>query len=174
MRDAVDAYVDGDGNVARFAGNFMWQTRLQDEGRTQVCYKYIADQDPLAGTDREHLVSGAFEVAPVNRPSALTFGVNALRCIYAGLGNCVGAGPGGFTIYRRSHWVFDGAGIGYGDVLGGRSRIFGYEVDGLDYRFVDGLPYPTCQDGAAPEIEILGIGPATNIEVDHGTLILPH
>jgi len=39
MRDSVDAYVEGGGNVARFAGNFMWQTRLEDEGRRQVCYK---------------------------------------------------------------------------------------------------------------------------------------
>ena len=42
MRDAVDAYVDQGGHVARFAGNFMWQTRLEDEGQRQVCYKYVA------------------------------------------------------------------------------------------------------------------------------------
>ncbi len=29
MRDAIDAYVDKGGHVARFAGNFMWQTRLR-------------------------------------------------------------------------------------------------------------------------------------------------
>lgn len=167
MRDAVDAYVVNGGNVARFAGNFLWQTRIEDEGRTQVCYKYVADQDPLTGTDDEHLVSGAWEAAPVNRPGALTFGVNALRGIYAGLGNCVGGGASGFTVYRDDHWAFEGAGLGYGDVLGARSRIFGYEVDGLDYRFVDGLPFPTCSDGAVPEIEILAMGLATNIEADH-------
>ena len=32
MRDAVDAYVEGGGRAARFAGNFMWQTRLEDAG----------------------------------------------------------------------------------------------------------------------------------------------
>ena len=32
MRDAVDAYVERGGHAARFAGNFMWQTRLEDEG----------------------------------------------------------------------------------------------------------------------------------------------
>jgi len=168
MRDAVDGFVDAGGNVARFAGNFLWQTRIENEGKTQVCYKYIADQDPLMGTDRAHLVSGAYETAPINRPGALTFGVNALRGIYAGLGNCVGGGAGGFTIYRPDHWAFDGVDVGYGDVLGAQSRIFGYEVDGLDYRFEDGLPYPACTDGAVPEIEILGMGLATNIEADHG------
>ena len=168
MRDAVDVYVEGGGNVARFAGNFLWQTRIEDEGRTQICYKYIADQDPLTGTDHEHLVSGAFEVEPVNRPGALTFGINALRGVYAGLGNCVGGGSGGFTVYRPDHWTFEGAKIGYGDLLGAGSRVFGYEVDGLDYRFENGLPYPTCTDGAVPEIEILAMGLATNIEDDHG------
>ena len=47
MRDAVDAYVERGGHAARFAGNFMWQTRLEDEGRRQVCYKYRARaEDP--------------------------------------------------------------------------------------------------------------------------------
>ena len=168
MRDAVDAYVEGGGKVARFAGNFMWQTRIEGEGRTQVCFKYIADQDPLMDTADQHLVSGAWELAPVDRPGALTFGVNAMRGIYASLGKCVGGGAGGFTIYRSDHWAFEGAGVGYGDILGAGSRIFGYEVDGLDYHFEDGLPFPTCADGAVPEIEILAMGLATNIEADHG------
>ncbi len=166
MRDAVDAYVEDGGNVARFAGNFMWQTRIEDRGRTQVCYKYIADQDPLAGTDDQHLVSGTWEAEPVSRPGALTFGVNALRGIYAGLGNCAGRG-GGFTVYRPDHWAFDGAHLGYGDTLGSASRIYGYEVDGLEYTFKDGLPVPTGSDGAAPEIEILALGLATSSEADH-------
>ncbi len=168
MRDAVDRYVGAGGKIARFAGNFMWQTRIEDDGQTQVCYKYSADQDPLAGTDQEYLVSGAWEVAPVNRPGSLTFGVNALCGVYAGLGNCVGGGPGGFTIYRPDHWAFEGASIGYGDVLGACSRIFGYEVDGLDFSFEDGLPFPSCTGGAVPDIEILGIGLAANVEADHG------
>lgn len=156
MRDSVETYVEQGGKVARFAGNFFWQTRIVDQGHTQVCYKYIADQDPLSGTDDAHPVSGAWEVAPVNRPGALTFGVNGLRGVYAGLGNCVGGGSGGFTVYRPDHRAFEGANFGYGDVLGGRARIFGYEVDGLDYEFKDGLPFPTCSGGAVPAIDILG------------------
>ena len=40
--------VERGGHVARFAGNFMWQTRLEDEGRRQVCYKYRARaEDPI-------------------------------------------------------------------------------------------------------------------------------
>lgn len=167
MRDAVDAYAESGGCVARFAGNFLWQIRIEDQGRRQICFKYNFDQDPLVNTDQAHLVTSAWEAEPVNRPGALTFAVNGLRGIYAGLGNCVGRGSGGFTVYRPEHWAFAGVNIGYGDVLGAQSRIFGYEVDGLDYRFEDGLPFPTGNDGAAPEIQILAIGIATNIEDDH-------
>jgi len=166
MRDSVDAYVDAGGRVARFAGNFLWQTRISDEGRTQTCYKYEAERDPMFNSPTPFLTTAAWEVPPVNRPGAQTFGVNALRGVYAGLGRCVGNGAGGFTIYRPEHWVFEGAGLGYGDVLGAASRIFGYEVDGLDYHMSDGLPFPSCTDGAVPEINILAIGLATNIEVD--------
>ena len=122
----------------------------------------------MAASPTPHLSTAAWEVAPVNRPGALTFGVNALRGVYAGLGRCAGNGPGGFTIYRPDHWAFDGAGLGYGDVLGASSRIFGYEVDGLDYRMEDGLPFPTGTDGAAADITILAMGLATNIEADTG------
>ncbi|MFC3612295.1 N,N-dimethylformamidase beta subunit family domain-containing protein [Lutimaribacter marinistellae] len=169
MRSAVDRFTDAGGRIARFAGNFTWQTRIEDEGRRQVCYKYTATEDPLYGTDRQHLVTGAWEVAPVNWPGARTFGVNGLKGVYAGLGRCVGQGSGGFTVYRPGHWAFDGAHLGYGDQLGAASRIFGYEVDGLDYRMEDGLPFATGADGADPDVRILAMGLATNLEPDHGT-----
>lgn len=91
-----------------------------------------------------------------------------MRGVYAGLGWCVGNGSGGFTVYRPGHWAFANTGLGYVDQLGAGSRVFGYEVDGLDYRMNDGLPYPTCTDGAVPEIAILALGLATNIENDTG------
>ena len=169
MRDAVDSFLDGGGRVARFGGNFLWQIRLENEGRTQVCYKYNANErDPLYGTERANLVTGPWDAAPVNRPGASTFAVNGLKGVYAGLGRCAGQGSGGFTVYRPRHWAFEGAHIGYGDVLGSRSRILGYEVDGLDHVIEDGLPYPTGTDGADLSIEILALSPASNTEPDFG------
>lgn len=168
MRDAVERFVDRGGRVARFAGDFIWQIRIEDNGRTQVCYKYKAlERDPLMGTADERLVTAIWEASPVNRPGALTFGVNGSSGIYAGLGNCVGQGSGGFTVYRPDHWAFAGAELGYGDQLGSHSRIFGYEVDGLDYNFRGGLPFPTGRDGAPPGLQILALGLATNIEANH-------
>ncbi len=169
MREAVDGWIEAGGRVARFAGNFLWQIRMEDEGRRQVCYKYVArERDPIMGTAQQHLMTGAWEQPEVGWPGAQTFGANALKGVYAGLGNCVGRGSGGFTIYRPGHWALAGTHLGYGDVLGADSRIYGYEVDGLDYVVRDGLPYATGEDGASRDIEIIGQGLGTNAEADHG------
>ena len=167
MRDAIDAYLDGGGHVARFAGNFVWQIRLQDQGHRQVCYKYHARaEDPLHASAKRHLTTTCWDAKVIGRPAATTMGLSGAAGIYAGWSRCVAHGSGGFTVYRPEHWAFDGTELGYGDVLGGRSRIFGYEVDGLEYMIRRGLPYPTHDDGAPEGIEILALSPATAIE--HG------
>ncbi len=168
MRHAVDRWVIAGGRVARFAGNFLWQVRIGDGGRQMECHKYRATEtDPVMGTADQPLLTGAWEQPELGWPGAQTFGVNGLRGIYAGLGKCAGGGPGGFTVCRPGHWAFDGAHLGYGDVLGGEARIFGYEVDGLDHEIRDGLPFPLGTDGADTGIEILAMGLAGNIEDDH-------
>ena len=166
MRDTVDAWVEAGGRVARFAGNFMWQTRLEDEGRRQVCYKYRARrEDPLRGSER---VTTSWEAPEIGRPGALTFGLNAIRGVYAGWGGCAAFGAGGFPLYRPGHWAFAGTGLGYGDVLGVPGRVFAYEVDGLDYVIRDGLPYPSGAETVPDGLEILALGLASNAEVARG------
>ena len=165
MRDAVDAYVDKGGRVARFAGNFMWQIRLEDEGRRQVCYKYRARaEDPIRSGERAHLVTDSWEAPEVGRPGALTFGLNATRGLYAGWGACVPRGARGFPVYRPEHWAFAGTGLYYGDVLGGDSHIFGYEVDGLDYVVRGGLAFPSGAEAVPEGLEILALGLSTLAE----------
>ena len=158
MRDAIDGFLDSGGRLARFAGNFYWQTRLEDNGRRQVCYKYRARaEDPQRHTDRITTVWDARDIA---RPACLTMGLSGAYGIYSGWSGCVARGSGGFTIYRPEHWVFDGTVLGYGDVLGAEARIFGYEVDGLEYEIRHGLPYPVDAEG----VEILALSPATTVE----------
>ncbi|GAB5470287.1 MAG: hypothetical protein Kilf2KO_33170 [Rhodospirillales bacterium] len=165
MRDAVDAFVDAGGRAARFAGNFMWQTRLEDEGRRQVCYKYRArDEDPLFGGPEQSRTTTSWEAAEVGRPGAATFGLNATRGLYVGWGGCAPRGQRGFPIYRPAHWAFAGTGLYYGDQLGADAHIFGYEVDGLDYVIRNGLPEATGLEGAPEGLEILGLGLASTIE----------
>ncbi len=164
MRDAVDAYVEHGGHAARFAGNFMWQTRLEDEGRRQVCYKYRARaEDPVYQNGDVTRATTSWEAPEIGRPGAATFGLNATRGLYAGWGGCAPRGARGFPVYRPEHWAFAGTGIYYGDVLGAESHVFGYEVDGLEHEVRGGLPYATDKD--APEgLQILAIGMASQVE----------
>ncbi|MEX0284408.1 MAG: N,N-dimethylformamidase beta subunit family domain-containing protein [Paracoccaceae bacterium] len=169
MRHHLDTWVDAGGRVARFAGNFLWQVRIGDAGRLMECHKYMATlTDPVMGTDDQSLLTGAWEQPEVGWPGAETFGVNGLRGVYAGLGKCAGGGPGGFTVYQPGHWAFADAHLGFGDVLGAQSRVFGYEVDGLDYEIRNGVPVPLGTDGGTDDMHILAMGLASNIEDNHG------
>ncbi len=165
MRDAVDAFVEGGGCAARFAGNFMWQTRLEDEGRRQVCYKYRARaEDPAYKSGDVTRVTNSWEAPEIGRPGCGTFGLNASSGVYAGWGGCAPRGVRGFPVYRPRHWAFAGTGLYYGDLLGAESHIYGYEVDGLDYEIRHGLPYPSAASGAPEGLEILALGMASQVE----------
>ena len=172
MRDAIDAYVERGGRVARFAGNFMWQIRLEQEGQRQVCYKYIArDEDPFMQTGPRARVTESWESPEIGRPGAATFGLNATHGLYASWSGCSPRGAKGFPVYRPEHWAFANTGLYYGDILGAQSRIFGYEVDGLPYEIRGGLPYPANPRDAPEGIEILALGLSSTIE--EGSTILP-
>ncbi len=172
MRDAVDSYVERGGRVARFAGNFMWQIRLENEGRRQICYKYIARaEDPFMTTGPRHLVTESWEAPEIGRPGAASFGLNATHGLYASWSGCSPRGAKGFPVYRPEHWAFENTGLYYGDVLGAESRIFGYEVDGLPYEIRGGLPYPAHPSEAPDGLEILALGLSSTIE--EGPMIQP-
>ncbi|QNK75978.1 hypothetical protein H7F36_16080 [Variovorax sp. PAMC28562] len=164
MRTRIDRFVDEGGSLARFGGNFMWQVRLEDNGTRQVCYKARYAEDPVYGTDKQHLLTCAWESKVVNWPGATTVGVNGLQGIYASWGGFAPRGSKGFTVYREDHWVFEGTQLGYGDIFGASANIFSYEVDGLDYTFRYGLPYPTGEDGAPASVSILAMSPALKVE----------
>ena len=159
MRDTIDDYVEAGGNVARFAGNFLWQIRLENQGKIQICHKYLArEQDNFYKSDDQHLTTNCWESDEVGRPGHSTFGLDASRGMYAGWGGLAANGSGGFTLYRPQHWAFDHCRLGYGDLLGSRARIFGYEVDGLDYRIEDGLPVAIQKPTLPENLEILALG----------------
>ncbi len=109
-------------------------------------------------------VTESWEAAEIGRPGAASFGLNATHGLYASWSGCSPRGAKGFPIYRPEHWAFASTGLYYGDILGGASRIFGYEVDGLPYEIRGGLPYPARPDQAPAGIEILGLGLASTIE----------
>ena len=158
MRDALDAYVEQGGHVARFAGNYLWQIRLEDEGQCQICYKYKARKDdPYLGGSNAHLVTTCWDDPLIDRPGHLSVGLDALQGVYAGFGGLAPRGSPGFTVYRPEHWSMADTSLGYGDILGSQGRVFGYEVDGLAHQIVEGLPVPV--DSTVPDdLEIIAMG----------------
>jgi hypothetical protein len=167
MRDTVDNFVERGGNVAFFSGNCcFWQVRYEDDGRTMVCYKDKAHlQDPVTGTEQQHLLSGMWSDPLTGRPENLTTGLSFTRGGYVRMGEAVPRSCGAYTIYRPDHWAFERTGLRYGDPLGLGSYVVAYEVDGCAFTFQDGLPVPTHVDGTPQNFTILGASPAHLISI---------
>jgi hypothetical protein len=172
MRDAVEGFIRRGGNVAFFSGNTsFWQVRLEDptpEGpaASMVGYKGRFKDDPCHGTGRVGELTTMWSDHLVGRPENHMTGVSFARGGYHRIGKRVTRGAGGYTIHRPDHWMFAGTGIGYGDVLGADATIVGYECDGCDLTYRDGLPYPTGTDGTPADFEILGTAPAAHFTRD--------
>jgi len=165
MRDVIDAFVERGGGFARLGGNFQWQVRLSEDGRTQYCYR-LPSLDPEAART-PHLATTNWEALSVGRPGATTIGLNGLGGIYNRYGAAVPRSSGGFTVYRPEHWAFEGTDLYYGDLLGGAPTFLAaFEVDSVEYTFRRGLPYPTFEDGAPETLEILALCPAVKGEED--------
>ena len=71
----------------------LWQTRLSDQGKTQTCYKYIAETDPFLNGPNPELTTSAWDIALQIVLRADLWG-ECTNGIYAGLGRCVGNVPG--------------------------------------------------------------------------------
>ncbi len=168
MRDTVERFIAGGGNVAFFSGNTsLWQVRLEDatpEGAaaTMVGYKGQFKEDPVYGTADQRALTTIWSDHLLGRPENLMTGVSFNRGGYHRIGKRVTNGLGGYTVHRPDHWLFDGTGIGYGDVLGAEVTVLGYECDGCDFTSRDGLPYPTGSDGTPLDFEILASAPAAH------------
>ena len=161
MRDTVEAFIARGGNAAFLSGNTsLWQVRLEgDDHDVMVGYKAFFKNDPVMDTEREPEVTTFWSDVIVGRPENLMTGVSFTRAGYHRIGRNVTAGLGGYTVHRAGHWLFDGTGLGYGDVLGAASTVVGYECDGCVFTYRDGLPYPTGEDGTPATFEILGTCP---------------
>ncbi|KAF4456686.1 hypothetical protein F53441_1242 [Fusarium austroafricanum] len=164
MRDAIDAFVDNGGRLARFAGNYAWQVRFEQNGEQQICYK-DASQDPLYGKNDQR-VSTLWDWGPIKRPGAQTMGLTATMGGYTCYGSATPRWSGGFQVFRPKHWALKGSHLHYGDLFGSEAKIASFEVDGADYNMRKGLPYPTGQDGAPMTLEIIATCPGTSGEED--------
>lgn len=168
MRDHLEGWLDAGGQLARFGGNFFWQTRLSGDLLTQTCFKTLAQQhDPAMKTDTRRLTS-YWDSPQVARPAVSTLGLTGSMGVYAGWSRCAAHGSGGFAIYRPEHWSMKDTGLGYGDVLGAGAKIFAYEVDGIDYTMTHGLPFAAEGVGLEGPLTIVGLSPATTLSHSTG------
>jgi hypothetical protein len=161
MRDTVERFVARGGNAAFFSGNTsLWQVRIEGNERdVMVGYKGFFKDDPFMGTSREKEVTTFWSDVIVGRPENSMTGVTFTRGGYHRIGRNVPSGSGGYTVHRAAHWIFDGTGLSYGDVLGANATVVGYECDGCAFTYQDGLPYPTGEDDTPPNFEILATCP---------------
>ncbi|MFN8037662.1 MAG: DUF6605 domain-containing protein [Acidimicrobiales bacterium] len=175
MRDTVEDFIARGGNVAFFSGNTsFWQVRFEDhtpEGpaATMVGYKGQLKRDPVYGTDRVGELTSMWSDHLIGRPENHMTGVSFARGGYHRIGKVVSNGAGGYTVHRPEHWIFEGTGIGYGDLLGAGSTVVGYECDGCDFTYVDGRPEPTGIDGTPATFQILGTAPAAHFTHETAT-----
>lgn len=161
MRDNLEKFIADGGNVAFFSGNTCcWQIRNEDNGRNQTCWKQWYNTDPYFRSDKEHLLSTLWSHHLVKRPENMLTGVGFLFGGYHKSHGQLMDGPGSYEVHRPEHWLFEGTGLKRGDRFGGEHTIVGYECDGCEMRWEDGLPYPTHNDGTPESFTILGSCPA--------------
>jgi hypothetical protein len=79
MRDNLEKFISGGGNVAFFSGNTCcWQVRSEENGRALTCWKQEARQDPYFERGDHRLLSTIWGHHLVNRPENQLTGVGFL------------------------------------------------------------------------------------------------
>ena len=161
MRDNLEKFITDGGNVAFFSGNTCcWQVRSEDEGRALTCYKQNFYVDPVYQKREFKTLSTAWSHYLLKRPENELTGVGFL---WGGFHKSHGQfmdGSGAFTVHRPDHWIFEGTGLKRNSEFGGKDTIVGYECDGCELEWRDGLPFPTHKDGTPESFTVLGTAPA--------------
>lgn len=161
MRQRIDRFVAGGGNVAFLGGNTCWfQARLEAGNgvadRALTCYKTISGDpqtNPALKTVTWHELSTA---NPENSTTGLSF---IKGCSWSNAGIPRPVTP--YTVQRPEHWVFAGTGLAQGSAFG--AGYVGYEADAADFRLgADSRPYPTGLDGSPHSLRILAQADASN------------
>ena len=160
MRDAAEAFIGRGGNMAFFSGNAVcWQVRGEDNGSALVCWKQNYFSDPVFKTREYSTLSTAWSHHLVQRPETQLTGVGFLWGGYRGSHGQFMGEPAEYTVHRPENWVFAETGLKRGDVFGGADTVVGYETDGCELEWRDGLPYPTHRDGSPESFTVLGTCP---------------
>lgn len=179
MRDQVEAFVEGGGNVCFFGGNVCWwQVRFErrnpdnslassNDPRSMVCYKMEGpplDRDPMYAVDRSLLTTHWSEVTPP-RPENTMTGVS-----YRNGGYSTNPGLLAESYYKvefPKHWVFEGVNAVAGTPFAHSIfQLSGIETDAALFNRSNGVPAATGTDGSPLNTLILAscdLGPAAAV-----------
>ncbi|MBX3398431.1 MAG: hypothetical protein KF873_06800 [Gemmataceae bacterium] len=160
MRDHLERYIGGGGNVAFFSGNTCcWQVRSEESGRALACWKQNFGDDPYYASGNHKLLSTLWSHYLVGRPENSLTGVGFLWGGYRKSHGQYMTDPAEYTVHRPDHWLFAGTNLKRGNVFGDKDTIVGYECDGCELVWKDGLPSPTGKDGTPANFEVLATCP---------------
>ena len=160
MRDNLEAFIAKGGNVAFFSGNSVcWQIRSEDGGKAFTCWKQNYHADPVFQTREFKTLSTAWSHHLLQRPENQLTGVGFLWGGYQRSHGQFMDGKAAYMVHRPEHWVFEGTGLKRGEEFGGKDTIVGYEADGCELEWRDGLPFATHKDGTPKTFEVLGTCP---------------
>lgn len=161
MRDHLENFITSGGNVAFFSGNTCcWQVRSENKGRALTCWKQTFQFDPYFRTTDHKLLSTLWSHHLVDRPENTLTGVGFLWGGYHKSHDQFMDGLGAFKVHRPDHWLFKNTNLERGEFFGGENTIVGYECDGCEIEWKDGLPFPTHRDGTPESFTILATCPA--------------
>lgn len=160
MRDNLEAWISKGGNAAFFSGNTCcWQVRAEDDGRAFTCCKQNYHLDPVFATRDFKTLSTLWSHHLVNRPENQLTGVGFLFGGYRKSHGQFMDEPAEYEVHRPDHWIFAGTDVKRGTRFGGKDTIVGYECDGCELEWRDGLPFATHQDGTPESFEVLATCP---------------
>ncbi len=164
MRNNLEKFIGNGGNVAFFSGNTCcWQVRNEEEGRALACWKQTFGDDPLYRSGKHDLLSTLWSHYLVGRPENTMTGVGFLWGGYHRSHGQFMDGPGSYTLHRPDHWMLAGTDLHRGDSFGAKLpgyKVVGYECDGCELVWKDGLPFPTHADGTPENFQVIATAPA--------------
>ncbi len=161
MRDHLEKFIARGGNVAFFSGNSVcWQVRSEDHGRALTSWKQNIFSDPVWKTGHFATLSTAWSHHLLKRPENQLTGVGFLWGGYRKSHGQFMDDPAEYTVHRPEHWVFAGTGVKRDETFGDQDTIVGYECDGCELEWKDGLPFPTFKDGTPRSFTVLATCPA--------------
>jgi hypothetical protein len=82
-------------------------------------------------------------------------------------------GAGEYTAHQPNHWILKGTGLKKGEKFGAKDGIAGYECDGCEFVWKDGVPVATGRDGTPKNFEIVATAPA-RWDLEEGSLDWAH